>query len=87
MMSEKNIAVMGAGYWGKKHVDEYTQIGAEVLVADLSEKNLKEVVITEENIVQGADPILVYRSASEHVAANDDTVGNTERDFGTGSSK
>lgn len=35
------VGVIGAGYWGKKHVDEYTNIGAKLLVSDLVEDNLK----------------------------------------------
>ena len=34
------VGVIGAGYWGKKHVDEYTQLGHKVFVSDLSEENL-----------------------------------------------
>lgn len=33
------VGVIGAGYWGKKHVDEYTKLGHQVLVSDLSDKN------------------------------------------------
>jgi UDP-N-acetylglucosamine 3-dehydrogenase len=35
------VGVIGAGYWGKKHVDEYTQIGAEVVVSDIADENLE----------------------------------------------
>src|SRR3989344_2264670 len=36
------IAVIGVGYWGKKHVDEWTRIpGIEVVVADPDEKSRK----------------------------------------------
>jgi len=34
------IGVIGVGYWGKKHVDEYNQLGHEVIVSDLSKENL-----------------------------------------------
>lgn len=34
------VGVIGAGYWGKKHVDEYAQLGHEVYVSDLSKENL-----------------------------------------------
>lgn len=34
------VGVIGAGYWGKKHVDEYTKLGHEVFVSDLSKENL-----------------------------------------------
>jgi predicted dehydrogenase len=39
------VGVIGAGRWGKKHIDEYTQMkNIELLwVSDLSEKNLKTV--------------------------------------------
>jgi ATP-dependent Clp protease ATP-binding subunit ClpX len=47
-----------------------------------SQQNLKEVVITEEVIVQDADPILVYRSESEVRPAEE----KKEREFGTGGS-
>lgn len=35
------VGVIGAGYWGKKHVDEYSKLGHEVIVSDLSEQNLE----------------------------------------------
>jgi len=35
------VGVIGAGYWGKKHVDEYTQIGVDVTVSDLVDENLE----------------------------------------------
>jgi len=34
------VGVIGTGYWGKKHVDEYSQLGHEVIVSDLSKENL-----------------------------------------------
>ena len=34
------VGIIGVGYWGKKHVDEYTKLGHEVIVSDLSNKNL-----------------------------------------------
>ena len=34
------VGVIGAGYWGKKHVEEYRALGVEVVVADLDKKNL-----------------------------------------------
>ncbi len=42
-MKKANIAVIGAGYWGRKHVEEYTNISEVNLVnvSDLSEENLK----------------------------------------------
>ena len=38
------VGVIGAGRWGKKHIDEYSQMkNAELLwVSDLVEENLKE---------------------------------------------
>jgi ATP-dependent Clp protease ATP-binding subunit ClpX len=47
-----------------------------------SQQNLKEVVITEEVIVQDADPVLVYRVESEARPAEE----KKEREFGTGGS-
>lgn len=35
------VGVIGTGYWGKKHVDEYSNLGHEVLVSDLSSENLE----------------------------------------------
>jgi len=35
------VGVIGAGYWGKKHVDEYSALGCEIFVSDLSENNLE----------------------------------------------
>ncbi len=48
-----------------------------------SQKDLKEVVITEECIVNKADPILVFKSLSEKTEAAD----TAKRDSGTGSTK
>ena len=28
------VAVIGAGYWGRKHVEEYAALGHDVLVCD-----------------------------------------------------
>jgi len=33
------VGIIGVGYWGKKHADEYSKLGHEVIVSDLSEKN------------------------------------------------
>ena len=35
------VAVIGVGYWGKKHVDEYIQLGYDVIICDNHEKNCK----------------------------------------------
>lgn len=35
------VGVIGAGYWGKKHVDEYSHLGHEIIVSDLSQENLE----------------------------------------------
>ena len=35
------VGVIGAGYWGKKHVEEYAQIGVGVIASDLLDENLK----------------------------------------------
>ena len=34
------VGVIGVGYWGKKHVDEYSNLGHEVFVSDLSQENM-----------------------------------------------
>jgi len=34
------IGVIGVGYWGKKHVDEYVNLGHEVIVSDNRDENL-----------------------------------------------
>lgn len=47
-----------------------------------SQENLKEVVITEEVIVQDSDPVLVFRSESEVRPVDE----KKEREFGTGGS-
>lgn len=36
-----SVAVIGVGYRGKKHVEVYVALGADVTVADLNEENLK----------------------------------------------
>jgi len=35
------VGVIGVGYWGKKIVDEYTNMGVDITVADINEENLK----------------------------------------------
>ncbi|MDI6655382.1 MAG: Gfo/Idh/MocA family oxidoreductase [Candidatus Hydrothermarchaeota archaeon] len=35
------IAVIGAGYWGKKHVHDYIELGVKPIVCDLNEESLK----------------------------------------------
>lgn len=40
-LDKPNVAIIGAGYWGKKHVDEYTALGTDVTVVDLKDDNLK----------------------------------------------
>lgn len=37
----KAAAVIGAGYWGRKHVEEYNKLGIDVYAVDLLEDNLK----------------------------------------------
>ena len=36
------VGVIGIGYWGKKHVDEYIQLGHDVTICDNDEKNILE---------------------------------------------
>jgi predicted dehydrogenase len=40
MSFPNNVGVIGAGYWGKKHVDEYTNLGVKLIVSDLVDDNL-----------------------------------------------
>ena len=35
------VGVIGVGHWGKKYVEEFTALGAEVYVADLDQRNLE----------------------------------------------
>ncbi|NRA66316.1 MAG: ATP-dependent Clp protease ATP-binding subunit ClpX [Pseudobacteriovorax sp.] len=57
------------------------------LMYDLpSEEGVKEVVITEELIVHGKQPILVYKTPEE-IAAEKDSEEKEKKDFGTGPSK
>ncbi len=39
-MTLPKVAVIGGGYWGKKHVEEYVALGNDVFVADLVDANL-----------------------------------------------
>ena len=59
----------------------------EIMYEIPSEKSIKEVVVTEELILNGSQPIIVYRTPEElaafHAAAARETK---ERDFGTGGS-
>ncbi len=34
------VGVIGAGYWGRKHVEEYLALGHEVIVSDLLDSNI-----------------------------------------------
>lgn len=36
-----NVAIIGAGYWGRKHIEEYRALDADITVVDLNEDNLK----------------------------------------------
>lgn len=35
------VGVIGVGYWGKKHVEEFSALGAEVYVSDLDQRNVE----------------------------------------------
>ena len=35
------VCVIGVGYWGIKHVDEYIQLGHDVIICDKSQENIK----------------------------------------------
>ncbi len=57
----------------------------EIMYEIPSEKAIKEVVITEELIVNGSQPILVYRTPEELAAFTAAAARETkDRDFGTG---
>ncbi|MBC8250033.1 MAG: Gfo/Idh/MocA family oxidoreductase [Candidatus Nitrosopelagicus sp.] len=36
------VAIIGIGYWGKKHVEEYNQLGHDIIICDNDEKNVSE---------------------------------------------
>ncbi len=40
-MKDIKAGIIGAGYWGRKHVEEYAALGATTVVSDLSSDNLK----------------------------------------------
>jgi UDP-N-acetylglucosamine 3-dehydrogenase len=40
-MNRPSVGVIGVGYWGKKHVEEYVALGADVTAVDLNEDNIK----------------------------------------------
>ncbi len=42
MEMKTKVAVIGVGYWGRKHVDEYTRLGCEVYGVDLNATAVKE---------------------------------------------
>src|SRR5208337_3988406 len=62
-----SVGVIGVGYWGKKHVEEFRALGAEVYEADVDPKNLE---ICREKF--GARPVEV-----DEILANRDIVGVT----------
>lgn len=62
-----SVGVIGVGYWGKKHVEEFRALGAEVYAADVDAKNLE---ICREKF--GARPVEI-----DEMLANRDIVGVT----------
>ena len=63
------VGVIGIGYWGKKHVDEYIQLGHDVTICDNDEKNILECKkIFEVVKVKAFEDLL-----------NDDTIKNLPR--------
>jgi len=40
-MKVENVGVIGVGYWGKKHVEEFRNLGIGVSVSDLADSNLE----------------------------------------------
>ena len=40
MMNKPSVGIIGVGYWGKKHIEEYVALGATVTAVDLNEDNL-----------------------------------------------
>ena len=62
------------------------QMFEELKFAAAKDSRIKEVVITEELILNGAQAILVYRTPEEMAAINAAAARETkDRDFGTGS--
>ena len=60
------VGVIGIGYWGKKHVDEYIQLGHDVTICDNDEQNILECKKLFEVVeVKNFEDIL-----------NDDTIKN-----------
>ncbi|MBI2675139.1 MAG: Gfo/Idh/MocA family oxidoreductase [Candidatus Aenigmarchaeota archaeon] len=41
-MDEGAAGVIGAGFWGKKHIEEYIKLGLEVYAADVSKESLQK---------------------------------------------
>ena len=39
------VGVIGTGYWGKKHVEEYTKLGHDVFVSDLFKENFRKIIL------------------------------------------
>ena len=52
-----------------------------------SEDTVKEVVITEELVINGSQPIMVYKTPEEIEAEKEAAKDNKDRDFGTAPSK
>lgn len=44
------VGVIGIGYWGKKHVDEYIKLGHDVTICDSNENNILECKKIFENV-------------------------------------
>lgn len=44
------IGVIGTGYWGRKHVDEYSKLGFKTAVSDLSKSNLQFCMMNYESV-------------------------------------
>ncbi len=58
------VGVIGTGYWGKKHVDEYNQLGHETIISDLVPQNLEYCKLNF-----GANPVSDYKEI-----LNDDQI-------------
>lgn len=56
-----NVGVIGAGYWGKKHAEEYSNLKCKVFVADLLKSNLDFCKLN-----YGANPVSDYKAILEN---------------------
>ena len=73
------VGVIGIGYWGKKHVEEYHELGHDVIICDNDEENISACKEKFPFVnVESLDKLLAKRTTSKFALA---TIYNTVHAF------